>query len=203
MINSFWLLYLILLKRESISIILLWVGRPGGVPDMTPEFFIYPEEQGFLTCDGGGITVLGSQIKGSGDKIKNKSNKPPSFMDEFFNGTPPPPPTTKSDVEVDSNVIIIAAHYPRKLKFEGFVKNGILFLKGNNLNLTEELKDSIVPALELAEELKCNSLVVCLEKKNSHLCTLIRAFLYIGFELVLPGTFKNDSNEYLLVGMEM
>ncbi|CAG8534140.1 9621_t:CDS:2 [Diversispora eburnea] len=189
-------------NQHDKQLLAIWVRRPGGVPDMTPEFFLYPEGQDFLACDGGGITVLGSQIKGSGDKIKNKS-KPPSFMEEFFNGTHSSTTTTKSDVQVDSNVIIVKAHYPRKLKYECFVKNRILFLKGNNLNLTEELKDSIVPALELAEELKCNSLVVCLEKNNSNLYTLIRAFLYIGFELVLPGTFKNDSNKYLLVGVEI
>lgn len=108
---------------------------------MTPEFFIYPEGQGFLTCDGGSVTALGGLTKGSGDKIKNqsKSNKSPtSFMEEFFNNTSP------SDVEVDASVIVISAYYPRELKCEGFVKNGILFLKGSNLSATEELKDGYV-----------------------------------------------------------
>ncbi|CAG8519592.1 1464_t:CDS:2 [Dentiscutata heterogama] len=145
----------------------LWVKRPGGVPDMTPEFFLNLEEQGFLTRDSGSIAV-------------------------FRSGAP--------HVDYFLTILSVQQH---DCKWEGFVMNRVLFLKGHGLNVVE-LKERFVAILELAEEcLKCNSLVVCLDKKCPHLSTLIRSFLYVGFELVLPGTFNHNSSDFLLVGMEL
>ncbi|CAG8783497.1 2857_t:CDS:2 [Dentiscutata erythropus] len=140
--------------------------EPGGVPDMTPEFFLNLEEQGFLTRDSG---------------------------KQVFRGGAP-------HIDYFLTIVSVQQH---DCKWEGFVMNRVLFLKGHGLNVVE-LKESIVAILELAEEcLKCNSLVVCLDKKCTHLSTLIRSFLYVGFELVLPGTFNHNSSDFLLVGMEL
>ncbi|KAF0492646.1 ornithine decarboxylase antizyme [Gigaspora margarita] len=162
---------------------------------MTPEFFLNLDEQGFLTRDSGSFAVLGSlwwRTTGSDEyksplKIKKKS----SFIEQVFRGGAP--------AQIDSHLTIFSPQQ-HDCKWEGFVMNSVLFLKGNGV---VELKESIVAILELAEEcLKCDSLVVCLDKKYPQLPTIIRSFLYVGFELVLPGTFSH-SNDFLLVGMEL
>ncbi|CAG8484376.1 14469_t:CDS:2 [Acaulospora morrowiae] len=118
-------------------------------------------------------------------------DKTSSFTKNFFRGVP-----TKVD-----QVNIISLHDPQNCIWEGFVMDGIFFLGGNI-----ELKERMVSIIELAEEsLKCNSLVVCLDKKLPNISTVIRDFFYVGFELVWPGTIdhNHNSNDYILVGMEL
>ncbi|CAG8484511.1 14476_t:CDS:2 [Acaulospora morrowiae] len=116
-------------------------------------------------------------------------DKTSSFTKKFFRGVP---------AKVDQ-VNIISLHDPQNCIWEGFVMDGIFFLEGNI-----ELKERMVSIIELAEEsLKCNSLVVCLDKKLPNISTFIRDFLYVGFELVWPGTIDHNTNEYILVGMEL
>ncbi|RIB04873.1 acyl-CoA N-acyltransferase [Gigaspora rosea] len=155
-------------------------------------------EQGFLTRDSGSFAVLGSlwwRKTGNDDdniykppiKIKKKTS---SFIEQVFRGP----------AQIDSHLTIFSPQQ-HDCKWEGFVMNSVLFLKGNGV---VELKESIVAILELAEEcLKCDSLVVCLDKKYPQLSTLIRSFLYVGFELVLPGTFNHLNDDFLLVGIEL
>ncbi|CAG8533092.1 13177_t:CDS:2, partial [Racocetra persica] len=194
--------------RKSAIIILPWVRRLGGVPDMTPEFFLNLEEQGFLTRDSGSITALGSLWwKGAIDDDSKNIYKNPvkkkqaTFVEQVFRGGGAP-----ASIDLYLTITSVQQVQQHDYKWEGFVMNSmnsVLFLKDNGLNVVE-LKESIVAVLELAEEcLKCNSVVVCLDKKSPHLSTLIRGFLYVGFELVMPGTFNHNSNDFLLVGMEL
>lgn len=160
---------LLLLARENTSIILPWVRRLDGIPDMTPEFFLNLGEHNVLAYDC--------------------NSKTSSFVNKFFRGVP----------AIVDHITIISTHDPQNCRWEGFVKDGIFFLEGN-----VELKERMVSIIELSEEcLKCNSLVVCLDKKFPNLSTFIRDFLYVGFELVWPGTVDHNSNEYILVGMEL
>ncbi|CAG8694375.1 5525_t:CDS:2, partial [Funneliformis mosseae] len=188
-----------------------WARRQGGVPvsitknlsnldDMTPEsteFFLKPD---FLVRDNGGsLATLGSPL-GSKNKGSIKKNRKPSFFEQVFRGV-----TTN----VDRYITIISSH--DECVWEGFVMDGTLFLRGNameSVDLFNLKKESIVAVIELAEEcLKCHSLVVCFDKyssssSNNHLSMVTRIFLYIGFEIVAPGTF-NHSNDFILVGMEL
>jgi len=85
--------------------------------------------------------------------------------------------------------------------WDGIIMDNTLFLRDNGLEHVS-LKESIVALIELTEEyLQCNTLVICLDKNNPILSTLIRCLFYFGFELVSPDTY-NHSNEFILVGME-
>lgn len=186
----------VLLALVSAIIILPWARRQGGVPDMTPEsteFFLKPD---FLVRDNGGsLATLGSPL-GSKNKGSIKKNRKPSFFEQVFRGV-----TTN----VDRYLTIISSHDKYECVWEGFVMDGTLFLRGNAMESVNLKKESIVAVIELAEEcLKCHSLVVCFEKEkqSSNLSMITRIFLYIGFEIVAPGTF-NHSNDFILVGMEL
>ncbi|KAI9340886.1 ornithine decarboxylase antizyme-domain-containing protein [Obelidium mucronatum] len=61
-------------------------------------------------------------------------------------------------------------------------------------------RESVVAVLELAEDvLGVQSLVVCLDKERADLATLVRSFLFVGFELVHPSVYEAGS-QYVLVG---
>lgn len=64
------------------------------------------------------------------------------------------------------------------------------------------MRESVCAVLELAEEeLACTGVVMCLEKKTSHIGDLIHALLYVG------GTITNlpfpAAAEYILVGLDL
>ncbi|CAG8731757.1 15507_t:CDS:2, partial [Gigaspora rosea] len=190
--------------------------------DMTPELFLNLDEQGFLTRDSGSFAVLGSlwwRKTGNDDdniykppiKIKKKTS---SFIEQVFRGP----------AQIDSHLTIFSPQQ-HDCKWEGFViyfsprsLHAIVLVYVDNEAIKVMLYENydshsvltsfdfriIVAILELAEEcLKCDSLVVCLDKKYPQLSTLIRSFLYVGFELVLPGTFNHLNDDFLLVGIEL
>ena len=64
------------------------------------------------------------------------------------------------------------------------------------------MRESVCAVLELAEEeLACTGVVMCLEKKTSHIGDLIHALLYVG------GTITNlpfpAAQDYILVGLDL
>jgi len=62
-------------------------------------------------------------------------------------------------------------------------------------------KECVVAVMELAEEvLECSNLVVCLEKSRNDLTSLLRAFMFVGFEIVHPSVY-NFGETYVLVGI--
>lgn len=65
--------------------------------------------------------------------------------------------------------------------------------------------NSITHLLELAEEKTgCSALVVCIDRTmyKENLSTLLRAFMYLGFEMVNPSIYGQEPN-YALVGYEL
>lgn len=59
--------------------------------------------------------------------------------------------------------------------------------------------------IELAEEKTgCNALIVSIDRKNykDSLSTIIRAFMYLGFEMVDPTIYGQEPG-YVLVGYEL
>ncbi|KAJ3330133.1 hypothetical protein HDU76_006365 [Blyttiomyces sp. JEL0837] len=61
-------------------------------------------------------------------------------------------------------------------------------------------KESVIAALELAEDaFGCDSLVFCLDKTRKDIASLLRSFLFIGFEIVHPSVY-NVGEKFILVG---
>ncbi|KAI8811442.1 ornithine decarboxylase antizyme-domain-containing protein [Cladochytrium replicatum] len=61
-------------------------------------------------------------------------------------------------------------------------------------------KECIVVVLELAETiLHAENLVVCLEKSRADLAHLMRAFMFVGFEMVHPAVY-GFGDGYVLLG---
>jgi len=144
---------------------------------MTPEFYGYGVSSQKLKSEAG-----------------SKKDQKPSFTEHLFHRMPP---------NLDRHLIIISSQEKSECIWEGVIVDETLFLRGNGLEHTD-LKESFVAIIELAEQwLKCNTLVVCLDKKSPHLSTLIRSFFYVGFELVTPGTYNHNSGDFILVGMEL
>ncbi|KAJ3219265.1 Ornithine decarboxylase antizyme 1 [Dinochytrium kinnereticum] len=86
-----------------------------------------------------------------------------------------------------------------------FISKGTLFLKvpNSDCDLVTSgfgFKESVAAVLELAEEvLDCSNVVICLDKGRPDLAQILRAFLFVGFEIVHPSVY-NFSSCYVLVG---
>ncbi|KAG0005115.1 hypothetical protein BGZ65_011952 [Modicella reniformis] len=67
-----------------------------------------------------------------------------------------------------------------------------------------DIRESVVAALDLAEEqLECQTVYLCLEKSNPDLANLVRALMYAGFEVVVPGVLLHADPKYLVLGIEL
>ncbi|ORY06567.1 hypothetical protein K493DRAFT_403965 [Basidiobolus meristosporus CBS 931.73] len=87
----------------------------------------------------------------------------------------------------------------------GFISEQTLFLSPpDSAGWAEsEFRESLMSILELADTvLKCEKLVICMPKENPETPSLLRAFMYIGFEMVHPSVY-NPQPEYLLLGYEL
>ncbi|KAK9685825.1 hypothetical protein K7432_015357 [Basidiobolus ranarum] len=87
----------------------------------------------------------------------------------------------------------------------GFTTDKTLFLSPPNSAgwADSEFRESLMSILELADTiLKCMKLVICMPKKKSDTASLLRTFMYIGFEVVSPSVY-NQEPEYLLLGYEL
>ncbi|KAG0281582.1 hypothetical protein BGZ95_001933 [Linnemannia exigua] len=85
----------------------------------------------------------------------------------------------------------------------GFKSEGALYLRGNGWD-DMDIRESVVAALDLAEEqLECTVVYLCLEKSNPHIKDLVRALMYAGFEMVLPGIMPHADDKYHVLGMEL
>ncbi|KAJ1679942.1 hypothetical protein EV182_001005 [Spiromyces aspiralis] len=66
-----------------------------------------------------------------------------------------------------------------------------------------DFRNAKLALMELAEDvLMCKSLVVFMPKASPATLNLVRAFLYTGFEMVPPQTYKHDPS-YMLVGYDV
>ncbi|KAJ1650063.1 hypothetical protein IWQ61_009035 [Dispira simplex] len=89
--------------------------------------------------------------------------------------------------------------------WKAFVKRDTLFVDATCFDqLSDEgFRTTLLALLELAEDvLQCASIVMCAPRSNPQSSDLVRAFMYAGFELVHPGTYRHSPN-YLLVGYEV
>lgn len=65
--------------------------------------------------------------------------------------------------------------------------------------------DSITHLIELAEEKTgCSTLVISIDRRNykDSLSTVLRAFMYLGFEMVNPSIYGQEPG-FVLVGYEL
>ncbi|KAI8081985.1 uncharacterized protein B0P05DRAFT_538895 [Gilbertella persicaria] len=100
----------------------------------------------------------------------------------------------------------------KSLTCESFIHNDVVFLSspfvGNHAGLLNwadgEFQSCITHLIELAEEKTgCHALVVWIDKHQykDSLSTILRAFMYLGFEMVVPGVYGQEPG-YVLVGYE-
>ncbi|KAF1802431.1 hypothetical protein V8B55DRAFT_1352540 [Mucor lusitanicus] len=101
----------------------------------------------------------------------------------------------------------------RTLSCEAFIHNDTVFLSspfvGQNAGLLNwadgEFQSCITHLIELAEEKTgCSALVVSIDRHNykDTLSTMLRAFMYLGFEMIDPAIYGQEAG-YVLVGYEL
>ncbi|KAJ1952092.1 hypothetical protein IWQ62_006300 [Dispira parvispora] len=89
--------------------------------------------------------------------------------------------------------------------WKAIVKQDTLFVDATCFDQLsdQEFRTTLLALLELAEDvLHSASIVMCVPRSNTQSSDLVRAFMYAGFELVHPGTYRHSPN-YLLVGYEI
>lgn len=82
------------------------------------------------------------------------------------------------------------------------LKKGKQFYVEVPSGLDASSKDSLVELMELAEELGCSSLFLCLNKNNVHLADMAHVFLYLGYETVHPSVMNSESFWFLANHLE-
>ncbi|CEP20077.1 hypothetical protein [Parasitella parasitica] len=101
----------------------------------------------------------------------------------------------------------------RTLSCEAFIHNDTVFLSspfvGQNAGLLNwadgEFQSCITHLIELAEEKTgCSALVVAIDRHDykDTLSTVLRAFMYLGFEMIDPAIYGQETG-YVLVGYEL
>ncbi|CAO3612899.1 unnamed protein product [Cunninghamella blakesleeana] len=101
----------------------------------------------------------------------------------------------------------------RTLQCQAFIYNETIFLSspfiGNNAVRSTnwrsgEFQACINHLIEMAEgKANCNAMIVAIDNKQdkTELNTILRAFMYLGFEMVNPSIYNHDSS-HILVGYE-
>ncbi|KAG2229605.1 hypothetical protein BDF21DRAFT_379632 [Thamnidium elegans] len=117
------------------------------------------------------------------------------------------------DLQVNETLSISTCKSTRTLVCEAFIHNETVFLSspfvGANAGLLNwadgEFQSCITHLIELAEEKTgCSTLVISIDRRNykDSLSTVLRAFMYLGFEMVNPSIYGQESG-YVLVGYEL
>ncbi|KAI8371412.1 uncharacterized protein BYT42DRAFT_616506 [Radiomyces spectabilis] len=99
-----------------------------------------------------------------------------------------------------------------KIGCQAFIHNNTVFLScpifGKNAGLLNwadgEFQSCVTRLIELAEEKTgCGALVVAIDRRNQeNVNTILRAFLYLGFEVVNPSVYNQDPG-FIFVGYEL
>ncbi|CAO3590296.1 unnamed protein product [Absidia cylindrospora] len=99
----------------------------------------------------------------------------------------------------------------RKLQCQAIIYNDTVFLSspfvGSNSGLINwapgDFQSCVTHLIELAEEKTgCSAMVVVIDKHDKiELNTILRAFMYLGFEMLNPSLYNQDSR-FVLVGYE-
>ncbi|KAJ3031856.1 UNVERIFIED_CONTAM: hypothetical protein HDU68_011615 [Siphonaria sp. JEL0065] len=219
-------------RRRPLRTASRWVGKSGGIPDMSQKLFAPGgRHQGGGGCNGvvvGGSGVVGvgggsvggrvggsgvgicdddvmgsiSFIKEMGSALASARERPVQVVSinartqQTVGGGAL---TSTADVNVvwpgfltDKKTLFI--HVPCTASFSSFLQPAQAGANGFGF------RESGVSVLELAEDvLGVQSLVVCLDKDREDLATLVRSFLFVGFELVHPSVY-DVTGKFVLVG---
>ncbi|KAJ3127710.1 hypothetical protein HK098_005946 [Nowakowskiella sp. JEL0407] len=165
-------------SRVKLSIITPPVRRPGGVFS-TPLV----------------------HLVGDGDVVEGASSV------EFFDGVDSDAVARDCTKSVTIHSMVPGEGGRKGREWKAVVAKSTLFVKVPASIDWEEsgfgFKESVVAVMELAENvLECSELVFCLQKSRPDLTLLIRAFMFVGFEIVHP-TVYNFGEDYVLVGSEL
>ncbi|KAG1053668.1 hypothetical protein G6F46_004530 [Rhizopus delemar] len=113
---------------------------------------------------------------------------------------------TLFDTNVDEVLSIHITRSNKTLTCEAFILNQTVFLNSPFVGLLDWTEvSSITHLIELAEEKTgCTALIVSLDRRlyKDSLSTLLRAFMYLGFEMVDPVLYGQEPG-YILVGYEL
>ncbi|GAA5805396.1 hypothetical protein HPULCUR_010912 [Helicostylum pulchrum] len=121
--------------------------------------------------------------------------------------------TSLFDLQVNETLSISTCKSTRTLACEAFIHNETVFLSspfvGANAGLLNwadgEFQSCITHLIELAEEKTgCSTLVISIDRRNykDSLSTVLRAFMYLGFEMVNPSIYGQEPG-FVLVGYEL
>lgn len=143
--------------------------------------------------------------------VNSRSNGQNDFIVQVFGQT------SVFNVQVEETLSITTTHSAdksnRTLVCEAFIHNNTVFLSspfvGTNAGLLNwadgEFQSCITHLIELAEEKTgCSALIVSIDRRNykDSLSTMLRAFMYLGFEMVDPAIYGQEPG-YVLVGYEL
>ncbi|KAG0802251.1 hypothetical protein G6F22_000446 [Rhizopus arrhizus] len=116
---------------------------------------------------------------------------------------------TLFDTNVDEVLSIHITRSNKTLTCEAFILNQTVFLNSPFVGLLDwtegEFPTCITHLIELAEEKTgCTALIVSLDRRlyKDSLSTLLRAFMYLGFEMVDPVLYGQEPG-YIFVGYEL
>ncbi|KAI9322683.1 hypothetical protein BX666DRAFT_1897494 [Dichotomocladium elegans] len=113
--------------------------------------------------------------------------------------------------DVDRLMLIKVYESNRLVQCQAFIHGNTVFLTSplmeNSSNWNDgEFQPCITRLIELAEEKTgCEYLVIAINRKsctNSNSNPILRAFMYLGFQMVNPSVY-NQSSDYILVGYEL
>ncbi|KAI9358716.1 hypothetical protein BD770DRAFT_67798 [Pilaira anomala] len=142
------------------------------------------------------LVTINSRNKGTNDFIVQVFGQSSSF-----------------DAQVNEILSISTCKSTRRLVCEAFIHDETVFLSspfvGANAGLLNwadgEFQSCITHLIELAEEKTgCSTLVISIDRRNykDSLSTVLRAFMYLGFEMVNPSIYGQEPG-YVLVGYEL
>ncbi|KAI7816529.1 ornithine decarboxylase antizyme-domain-containing protein [Gamsiella multidivaricata] len=171
-----------------------WRAGASGVPDIPINDCAM-----MLTGPGGSGTCgqnrqVGISETETASFVREMKQFPSSLDDETDR------PLEGGDVDVNATLMIFS-NDSKMNTWLGFKSEEALFLRGNGWD-DMNIRESVVAALDLAEEqLRCQTVYLCLEKSNPHLAKLVRTLMYAGFEVVHPGVLSHADPKYLVLGM--
>lgn len=149
------------------NIVYVWVRGPGGVPDEPHAVNVS------VVTEGSGVGV--SKEPPVSASLKTLDNE--SFA------------STLAKVQVASSLCFkIALNDCMQVQWETVFLDGRLYVEIPNGILPEGSKESFVTLLEYAETaLECSHVIVCFKKNRNDRASLVRTFMFLGFEAVAPG----------------
>ncbi|KAJ3416497.1 hypothetical protein HDV05_001234 [Chytridiales sp. JEL 0842] len=124
----------------------------------------------------------------------------------FAVATPPGSPLRSSFGSSNNNFFAPTA--TTTVTWSAFISAKTLFIKVPESDTVTAangfgFKESIVAVLDLADDvLKCSNIVICLEKNRKDLASILRSFLFVGFEMVHPSVY-NVGHKYVMVAQEL